>query len=137
MRKRLPVALRKLVQERAQGRCEYCLLHEEDAVFPHVVDHVVARKHRGLTEADNLSWSCVVCNGFKGSDLASIDIETGQMVRLFNPRQDTWSRHFQLNGPLIVPLTSEGRVTANLLQFNRTERVQRRLYLIEAGRYPR
>ena len=34
---------RRLVIERAGGRCEYCLLHQNDAaLFDHEVDHIIA-----------------------------------------------------------------------------------------------
>jgi hypothetical protein len=94
-------------------------------------------KHRGESHEGNLAWTCFYCNRHKGSDLASIDIETGRIVRLFNPRTDRWSRHFRLDGGVIVPLTARGRVTERLLQLNRSEYVQRREYLILAGSYPR
>ncbi len=65
--------LRTQAQARAGFRCEYCLLHEDDAWEPHSPDHIVARKHRGMTESENLAWTCSVCNRHKGSDVASID----------------------------------------------------------------
>ena len=40
-------ALRAQVRARAGVRCEYCLLHEEDALDQHQPDHIIARKHRG------------------------------------------------------------------------------------------
>ncbi len=33
----VPKRLRRQVQERAQGRCEYCLIHESDMYYPHEV----------------------------------------------------------------------------------------------------
>jgi len=136
MSQRVPTSLRRLVQARAHGRCEYCLIHEDDAHFPHQPDHVIAQKHRGPTHEDNLAWACYLCNLLKGSDLASVDIETGQIVRLFNPRSDRWAEHFRLEDGEIVPSTPIGRVTEYLLQFNQPQSVQERRWLIEAGRYP-
>jgi 5-methylcytosine-specific restriction endonuclease McrA len=133
----VPSSLRELVRERANGRCEYCLLHEDDAMFPHEVDHIIAIKHRGPTIETNLAWACLVCNRFKGSDIASVDLETGRIVRLFNPRTDTWAEHFRLEGNRIAPLTAEGRVTEHLLQFNRPENLDLRQLLIQSERYPR
>ncbi len=132
----VPKAVRKIVRERARGRCEYCLLHEDDSVFSHQLEHTVARKHRGTSTEDNLAWSCFVCNEFKGTDLASIDMENGRLVPLFNPRQDRWSRHFRLDEAVIVPLTAKGRVTEYLLQFNLPKRVELRQLLIDQDRYP-
>jgi 5-methylcytosine-specific restriction endonuclease McrA len=45
----VPAALRRRVQERAGGHCEYCLLAEEDAYFSHEVDHIISEKHGGET----------------------------------------------------------------------------------------
>jgi hypothetical protein len=137
MSARVPPALRRLVRARAGRRCEYCLIHEDDAHFAHAADHIIARKHRGTTEADNLAWACYLCNLLKGSDVASVDLDSGQIVRLFDPRRDPWADHFRLADGRIVPLTAIGRVTEYLLQFNLPESVQQRQSLIEAGRYPR
>lgn len=59
--------LRAEVTRRADGRCEYCLIHENDAGFPHQVDHIVSRKHGGNSERDNLALAYVLCNRYKGS----------------------------------------------------------------------
>ena len=80
-----PAALREALRSRAAGRCEYCHLPEWLATLRFQHDHVVARKHRGLTTLDNLAWSCADCNAHKGSDLAGVDPETGQLERLERP----------------------------------------------------
>jgi len=133
----IPAVLRALVQDRARMRCEYCLLHEEDSWQPHQPDHIIAVKHRGPTESANLAWTCTLCNRHKGSDLASIDVNTGRIVRLFHPRRDQWSRHFRLNRGRILARTAVGRVTIFLLQVNRPDRVQIRRVLHDLGLYPR
>lgn len=132
----IPTELRDFVRQRAHGKCEYCLLHEDDAGLRHQPDHIVAIKHQGATVADNLAYSCAMCNSFKGSDLGSIDVVTGKLVRLFNPRVDVCTEHFQLVGVRIVPLSAEGRVTVTLLQFNRPDILKLRRLLIAARRYP-
>src|SRR5712692_524060 len=80
----IPTALRRLVVERASGRCEYCGLSEALAFAPHELDHIIAQKHGGQTEADNLAFSCALCNKHKGSDVASVDPETGQIAPLYH-----------------------------------------------------
>jgi hypothetical protein len=135
MSEAVPAALRALVRERAKGRCEYCLLHEEDAWVPHEPDHIIATKHRGRTEEANLSWTCMTCNRHKGTDVASV--EEDRVVRLFHPRRDRWTRHFRLQGARIVGRTAVGRVTVQLLQINRADRVRMRRTLIAAKLYPR
>ncbi len=133
---RVPDRLRRQARDRAQGRCEYCLIHEEDTNFPHEVDHVIAEKHSGPTTLDNLAWACGVCSRNKGADISSIDPHTSKVTPLFNPRQQQWRRHFRLNGGRIEPLTASGRATANLLQFNTSENITDRLRLMSIGHYP-
>jgi hypothetical protein len=54
----IPAALRRLVENRAQNRCEYCLLPAKTAFFSHEIDHVIAEKHGGQTNAGNLAYTC-------------------------------------------------------------------------------
>jgi hypothetical protein len=124
--------LRRQVYERAEDACEYCLMPEIVALVSHEIDHVIAEKHGGQTDEGNLALACTICNKYKGSDLASIDPEDGEIVRLYQPRQDCWSEHFQLREGEIIPLTAIGRVTVRLLQFNRRERVVERTLLMQA-----
>jgi hypothetical protein len=129
----IPDALRRLVYERAQGRCEYCLTPESVVLSAHQVDHIIAQKHGGLTQAENLALACALCNKYKGSDLASLDPDTGEIAPLYHPRRDRWAEHFRLVNGRVVPLTPAGRVTVRLLQFNHPDRISERLLLIKAG----
>lgn len=131
----LPLDLRRLVYNRAQGRCEYCLYPELPGFFGHEIDHIISRKHGGASIAENLALSCCECNRHKGSDLASIDVETGEIVALFHPRRNSWFEHFRMNHTMIVPLTAHGRVTVSLLQLNAPVRMKEREPLITGGLY--
>ena len=130
----IPVALRQLIYEQAEGRCEYCLIPDDAAFAAHEIDHVIAEKHGGLTEANNLALSCSLCNKQTGSDLTSIDPETNQIVRLFNPREDRWRDHFRLSEGRIVPLSATGRVTERLLRLNNAARIKERNALLRTNR---
>ena len=132
----IPEELRKWVIERAGGRCEYCYIHQSDGLYPHEVDHIIPQKHRGRTVADNLCFSCLDCNRNKGSDFASFDPKTDEVNRLFDPRQDQWEDHFQLESAYIRPLTATGRVTEFVLKLNDEHRIRARIVLIATGRYP-
>jgi hypothetical protein len=123
----IPTTLRREVVERAGNRCEYCLLSAEVAFFPHEVDHVIAEKHGGATDIDNLALACWRCNRHKGSDLTSFDPHTRQLSPLFNPRTQVWTEHFAHEGARIIGLTPEGRTTVNLLLLNNEERLNERL----------
>lgn len=111
-------ALRREVIQRAEGRCEYCRLHQNLSIYTHEIDHVVAKKHGGKTVLENLALSCLPCNRYKGSDLTSIDPQTGEITRLFDPRSDVLSEHFILENGKIVGLSAIGRTTVFLLKFN-------------------
>jgi HNH endonuclease len=132
----IPDALRHQITQEAKACCEYCLLSATDSFLAHEIDHIIAEKHRGKTEFKNLAYTCFDCNRHKGSDIGSIDESTGILTPLFNPRSQLWMDHFRLDGSIIIPLTSEGRVTEYLLGLNEPERILRRSELIELGRYP-
>jgi hypothetical protein len=126
--------LRQQVRLRAGDRCEYCGLQQHhDRFHPFHVEHIVARQHRGPDELQNLAWACHQCNLHKGTNLASFDPDTNEIVRLFHPRRDSWHDHFAYDGPLIVGRTSVGRTTVWLLQMNTQERVELRQILFDLG----
>jgi hypothetical protein len=77
--------LRRLVEQRAGGACEYCGISESSTFAAHEVDHIIAIKHGGLTEEANLALACAVCNKHKGTDIASIDPASGALAALFIP----------------------------------------------------
>lgn len=131
----IPDSLRRQVSERALGRCEYCLIHQQDSLYTHEVDHIIPEKHRGATSLDNLCLACLDCNRHKGSDFASFDPDSNEIALLFNPRQHGWTDHFRLEDGRIVPLTAVGRVTVFVLRLNDEIRIRARRALIEAGRY--
>ncbi|MGF1542362.1 MAG: HNH endonuclease [Pleurocapsa sp.] len=129
----ISTAIRRLVGERANYCCEYCLIPEAFTFATHEIDHIIAKKHGGKTIAENLALSCTLCNKYKGSDLASIDPETNDIRPLYHPRKHKWSENFEVKDGRVIPLTPEGRVTTRLLQFNREERIEERKLMIEAG----
>lgn len=128
--------LRRLVLARADGLCEYCLIHEDDTWLGCQIDHVISEKHGGPTTAENLAYACVFCNRGKGTDLGSISQKSGELIRFFNPRVDRWSEHFRISGINIEPLTEIGEVTVRILEFNSIERLLEREALNAAGRFP-
>ncbi len=128
--------LRRLVAGRAHRLCEYCLIHEEDTYFGCQVEHIIAEKHGGPTEAGNLAYACAVCNRAKGSDLGTISATSRQLTRFFNPRTDSWSQHFLLREARIEPITEIGEVTAKIFHFNDALRLFEREALRRVGRYP-
>ena len=122
--------LRRRVVARAEGLCEYCLIAEDDTFYGCEVDHVISEKE------ENLALACAFCNWAKGSDVGSIDWESGEFVRFFNPRSDRWADHFVLVENRIEKKTAIGAVTARILGFNGSERLLERLTLQEMNRFP-
>jgi len=127
--------VRRLVASRADSLCEYCLILDANGVG-FQIDNIISVKHGGATTPDNLAYACIFCNLQKGTDLGSINWQTGELVRFFNPRRDFWGEHFQLNEAVIQPLTDIGEVTARIFDFNNNERILERQALMEVGRYP-
>jgi hypothetical protein len=124
---------RREIRARANGRCEYCRILETLLLAGCEVDHIISRKHGGITEISNLALSCARCNRSKGTDIGSIHPDTREFTRLFNPRLDRWGDHFAMKGPRIVGVTPIGQVTVTLLRFNDDERVSERLRSQQAG----
>jgi len=130
--------LRRAVIERAGNCCEYCRISQEDQFFAFEIDHSIAEKHGGQTLTENLCLSCPGCNGFKGSDIASIDWQAGAtLTRLYDPRQDVWDDHFRVDTVMgrIEAQTPIGRVTVFLLPLNDPDRMVDRKLLLNDQRY--
>ena len=63
----IPADLRRLVIERAEGRCEYCLMHVADRLLPFEIDHVIAEKHGGGPTRTICAWRVIVVTASKGA----------------------------------------------------------------------
>jgi len=126
----------RLVRRRAGQRCEYCHLPRLETYFAFEIDHIIAKKHGGRTAAANLAFACMFCNGYKGSNVAGVEPRTGKVVRLFHPRRDRWDRHFRWRRATLVGRTPVGRTTIAVLRMNKSEAMQVRHFLIDAGLFP-
>ncbi len=122
-------ATRAFVRERAEHRCEYCLLAQDSCHFKHHIEHVVSKQHSGMDEIANLALACHRCNLRKGPNLTGIDPSTQEIVRLFDPRRENWNEHFRSVGVRIDGLTPIGRATVHVLAMNDTRRLELRLEL--------
>lgn len=111
-------------------------VHQDFSIYSHEVDRIIAVKHGGQTIAENLALSCLPCNRYKGSDLATFDPLTGEIVPLFNPRTQIWSEHFRLDNGQIIGIATTGRATVFLLKLNEPKRLQIRQVLMAQGLYP-
>ena len=104
---------------------------------PFQIDHIISRQHGGESSIENVAFSCFHCNTHKGPNVAGLDPETGEVVRLFHPRTDVWARHFQWAGAALIGVTVVGRVTIGVLAINDSDYVAARLALIEEGGFLR
>ena len=77
-------------------------------------------------------------NGFKGVQTEGTDPETGESVRLFNPRVQRWPEHFAWSddGTLVLGRTPCGRATVGVLQLNNVIAVMVRREWVAAGWHP-
>jgi hypothetical protein len=134
----MKASIRALVRARAGQRCEYCQLHERDStLFSFHIDHILPKKHGGGDDPKLLAWSCHHCNLARSSNLSGRDHVTGRIVALFNPRRQSWHRHFAWDGPQVIGLTPCGRATIAVLNMNAAHRGELRQLLIKAKRLAR
>ncbi len=132
----LSAALKLLVADRAGHRCEYCRMLESYSHYRFHVEHIIAQQHGGSSLLFNLAYACAICNWKKGTNLSSILFETGSIIRLFHPRKDEWTDHFEAENGVIYPKTEVGAVTIKLLEMNTPDNIIERKALMEMGLYP-
>ncbi|MEA3211798.1 MAG: hypothetical protein QOE70_4855 [Chthoniobacter sp.] len=119
----MDAATRGLVRERAGNQCEFCGLPQEaEAFFTFHIEHIIAQQHGGGDTPENLALACYHCNLHKGTNLTGIDAQSGELVRLYHPREQPWTEHFRRNGDVIEGRTAVGRVTVSLLKMNAADR---------------
>lgn len=129
---------RKEVFARARGFCEYCLSPEKYSNATFEVEHIHPISKGGKTTLSNLALSCSGCNKFKSHRTQGFDIKTGETVVLFNPRRDTWKKHFKwsIDFTQIIGLTAKGHATIQTLKLNRKNLLNFRKLLRLVGEHP-
>lgn len=106
-------------------------------MIPFHIEHILPKKHGGTDDPKMLAWSCNYCNLCKSSNLSGRDVMTGRITVLFNPRRQSWKRHFSSEGPqLLVGLISCGRATIAVMNINAKHRIELRKLLMAAGSFP-
>jgi 5-methylcytosine-specific restriction endonuclease McrA len=134
----VPRALRERVAVQARYRCGYCLTAEAVVGMPMELDHLIPESLGGLTEEENLWLACSLCNDSRNNRIVGLDVVTGALVRLFDPRRHSWSEHFSLTpeGDRIVGQTPVGRATVAMLNLNRPLLVKARQAWVAVGWHP-
>jgi rubredoxin len=116
-------AIARIVETRAGGRCEYCLMHQalQGATFH--VEHIVPTSRQGSFDFDNLAWCCPSCNLSKSDRVELKEPDGPGMIPFFNPRTDVWGTHFRWEGFVLVGQTPIGRATVTALNVNSARRI--------------
>ena len=127
------VETRRLVRERAEGRCEYCRSPADHTPDDFAAEHIIPQSQGGSDELDNLAWSCQGCNSRKFTATQAVGPESNRRVTLYHPRRHSWDDHFRWSED---GLTVIGRATIARLGLNRDNVVNFRAILIPAGKHP-
>jgi hypothetical protein len=128
-------AIRAYVYERANGCCEYCQTCEANIGQPMHVEYILPNEG---DELDNLCLSCANCSFRKAKVTMWIDPEQSELIPLFDPRKQYWSKHFQWtqNGIILRGLTPEGRATIVRLKINHERVLIARRRWVMGGFHP-
>ena len=134
----ISTALRRRITESALYRCGYCLRTEELMGMNLTIDHIIPQALGGSNSEENLWLACPSCNQFKAARVDYSDPETGEQMRLFNPRTQVWQEHFgwSEDGAEIFAKTPCGRVTVVALRMNNPEIIVARRLWVSAGWWP-
>ncbi|QTA93556.1 HNH endonuclease [Desulfonema magnum] len=136
--RRVTAEQRRIVTERANNCCEYCLSQSRFATESFSVEHIIPRFLSGQTELKNLALACQGCNGHKHIRIREYDSVTGKDAPLYHPRMQKWNDDFRWNDDftLIIGMTPTGRATVEALKLNREGLVNLRGVLYAAGKHP-
>jgi hypothetical protein len=138
MPKRITARLKRVVSDRANGCCEYCLSQERFSPVTFSIEHIIPDSRGGATEAQNLALSCQTCNNHKYTKVTASDPVSHEIVPLFHPRQHVWAEHFIWSDDYtrLLGLTPIGRASIELMRLNRPALVGLRRILRQAGKHP-
>jgi hypothetical protein len=102
------------------------------------IEHIVPRAAGGTDNEDNLWLACRLCNNAKGVKTHANDPLTRRRARLFNPRNQSWHRHFywSADGSKVIGRTICGRATVEALKLNNEIAMVVRQNWVKAGWHP-
>ena len=135
----IPVAVVRRVRAAARNRCGYCLSPQHLVMGRLHLDHVTPLADGGTDDETNLWLSCSICNGHKSDKTSGVDPLTAESVKLFHPRHQKWSDHFEWSedGLRVHGLTPTGRATVSALRLDDDpDAVIVRGYWVIAGWHP-
>lgn len=134
----IPDEIRGRVRQRAGDRCEYCLSQQEYVMGRLQIDHIQPVTKGGADSEDNLCLACELCNQYKWTQTEGRDPKTGEILSIFNPRQQRWTEHlaWSSDGTEILGQTACGRATVEALRLNNALAVMVRRNWVQAGWHP-
>jgi len=130
--------MRAEVEQRAGRRCEYCQAPQDICAYTFHIEHIVPSARGGKDELNNYALACFSCNNAKRAHLSGIDPKTRKAFRLFNPRIDKWSDHFEWRDGFtrVHGKTSIGRATISRLKMNKKSQTTGRHLWIMTETWP-
>lgn len=130
--------VRDRVRKQSNHQCGYCQSLQKYVLGALEIDHLIPRAIGGTDDEDNLWLACRLCNSYKGIQTHGKDPHTDRRIKLFNPRQQKWFRHFEWTekGMKINGITACGRATVIALQLDNSNAIIVRESWISAGWHP-
>jgi 5-methylcytosine-specific restriction endonuclease McrA len=130
--------LRRRIEKRAKGRCEYCHAPQHACGYRFHLEHVRPISLGGSDALVNRALACASCNLAKADRVSGVDPQTAAVVSLFNPRRQTWEHHFRwsVDDHVLLGKTATGRATIEALDFNSALRKTARALWFMAGFLP-
>jgi hypothetical protein len=135
----IPVEIERRVRKDAQNRCGYCLSPQRLVMARLEIEHIIPIAKGGSNDESNLWLACPICNRYKSDKTTGTDAETGEIIKLFNPRIQVWFEHFfwTEDGLQIVGKTPTGRATVKALHLSDdADALEVRSYWVLAGWHP-
>ena len=131
-------SLRSQIEQRAESRCEYCQAPQQVCGYRFHLEHIVPLAENGSDTLDNRALACASCNLAKANKIADLDLATGELVKLFHPREQTWAEHFHWNlaQKTLIGNTPSGRATVKALDMNSPLRLAARQLWFSVGLLP-
>lgn len=130
--------LEEKIRRQAKNRCGYCLNPQELLPYKLEIEHILPKASGGTGIEENLWLACRECNAHKAAKTEAFDRLTEKNVKLFNPRKQVWSEHFDLSADKneIIGKTPCGRATVESLQINNFYQTTARSIWVEMNKFP-
>jgi hypothetical protein len=130
--------IRRLVERRADERCEYCHAPQLLSNSPFHVEHIVPTSRGGTDDPANPALGCNACNLAKGSRIDTPNPAGEGTIPLFHPRHHRWGEHFAWadDGVTLEGRTAIGVATVIALNMNGLRQTRARPLWRRLGLFP-